>query len=281
MTCKSLSFRIDFIYSLCSYDKMGEKYIFAINNNVMSGHSKWSTIKRKKGALDAKRSKIFSRIVKDIEVAVKQGGPDPEANPALRLAIANAKGVNMPKDNIQRAINKADKDPSNLQEATFEGYAPNGVAVLIECLTDNHLRTVGNVRAIFNKRGGALGTHGSLGFLFDRKGVITVDGEKIEDSDSFELEVIDAGAEDMEINEGIYYITTPMEDFGNVRKRIEDMGIEFENAELRRIPNDLKQLEVDSALKVLKMIEYFEEDDDVQNVYHNLEITDEIAKALD
>jgi YebC/PmpR family DNA-binding regulatory protein len=247
----------------------------------MSGHSKWSTIKRKKGALDAKRSKIFSRIVKDIELAVKNGGPDPEINPALRLAIANAKGANMPKDNIQRAINKADKDPSNLQEATFEGYAPFGVAVIIECLTDNHLRTVGNIRAIFNKRGGNLGTHGSLGFLFDRKGMITVDGEKIKDSDAFELEIIDAGAEDMEINEGIYYITTPMEDFGNVRKRIEDMGIEAENAELQRIPVDLKQLDVDSSLKVLRMIDHFEEDDDVQNVYHNLEITDEVARALE
>ncbi len=246
----------------------------------MSGHSKWSTIKRKKGALDAKRSKIFSRIVKEIEVAVKLGGPDPEANPALRLAIGNAKGVNMPKDNIERAINKADRDPSDLQEITFEGYAPNGVAVFIECLTDNHLRTVGSVRSVFNKRGGSLSTHGSLGFLFDRKGVITVDSEKIEDSESFELEVIDAGAEDMEINDGFYYITTSMEDFGKVRKRVEDLGIESENAELRRIPNDLKQLDTDSALRVLKMIEEFEDDDDVQNVYHNLDITEDVAKAM-
>jgi YebC/PmpR family DNA-binding regulatory protein len=247
----------------------------------MSGHSKWSTIKRKKGALDAKRSKIFSRIVKEIEIAVKQGGTEPEANPALRLAIANAKGANMPKDNIQRAINKAGKDPSDLHEVTFEGYAPNGVAVLIECLTDNHLRTVGNIRAIFNKRGGNLGTHGSLGFLFDRKGVITVDGKKIGDSESFELEVIDAGAEDLEILDDIYFITTPMEDFGNVRKRIEDMGIEAENAELRRIPKDLKHMDTESALTVLKMIESFEEDEDVQNVYHNLDITEEVARALE
>ncbi len=247
----------------------------------MSGHSKWSTIKRKKGALDAKRSKIFSRIVKEIEIAVKLGGADPEANPALRLAVSNAKGANMPKDNIQRAINKADKDPSDLQEATFEGYAPGGVAVFIECLTDNHLRTVGNIRAIFNKRGGNLGTHGSLGFLFDRKGVITVDGEKIEDKESFELEVIDAGAEDLEITEGIYYITTPMEEFGNVRKKVDDMGIEAENAGLQRMPNDLKQLDLDSALRVLKMVEEFEEDDDVQNVYHNLDVTDEVVKALE
>ena len=247
----------------------------------MSGHSKWSTIKRKKGALDARRSKIFSRIVKEIELAVRDGGADPDANPALRLAISNAKGVNMPKDNIQRAINKADKDPSNLQEATFEGYAPYGVAVFIECLTDNHLRTVGSIRSIFNKRGGNLGTHGSLGFLFDRKGMITVAGENIDDPEIFELEIIDAGAEDIEINDRIYYITTSLEDFGNVRKQIEEMGIQAENAELQRIPNDTKQLDVDSALRVLKMVEEFEDNDDVQNVYHNLDITDEVAQAME
>ncbi len=247
----------------------------------MSGHSKWSTIKRKKGALDARRSKVFSRIVKEIDVSVREGGPDPEANPRLRLAIANAKGVNMPKDNIERAINKADRDPSNLQEMTFEGYAPNGVAVFIECLTDNHLRTVGNIKSIFNKRGGNLGTHGSLSFIFDRKGIITVSYERIEDTEAFELEVIDAGAEDMELNENFYYITTSMEDFGNVRKKVEEMGIEPENAGLQRIPNDLKQLDVDSSLKVLKMIEEFEDDDDVQNVYHNLDITEEVANAME
>jgi YebC/PmpR family DNA-binding regulatory protein len=247
----------------------------------MSGHSKWSTIKRKKGALDARRSKIFSRIVKEIEVAVKLGGPDADSNPSLRLAIANAKGVNMPKDNIERAINKADRDPADLQEMTFEGYAPNGVAVFIECLTDNHLRTVGSVRSVFNKRGGNLSTHGSLGFLFERKGVITVNSERIKDPENFELEVIDAGAEDLEINDGFYYITTSLEDFGSVRKRIEDLGVDAENAELRRVPNDLKQLDAESALRVLKMIEDFEDDDDVQNVYHNLEITEEVAKAME
>lgn len=247
----------------------------------MSGHSKWSTIKRKKGAADAKRSKIFSRIVKEIEVSVKEGGPDPEANPRLRLAIANARGVNMPKDNIERAINKANRDPSNLQEVTFEGYAPNGVAVFIECLTDNHLRTVGSIRSIFNRRGGNLGTNGSVAFLFDRKGIITVPAEKIDDSESFELEVIDAGAEDIEVNDEVYYITTSMEDFGRVRKRIEEMGIEAENAELRRIPDDVKQLDVDSAVRVLKIVEEFEDDDDVQNVFHNLDVTDEVAGAME
>ncbi|MFO7922787.1 MAG: YebC/PmpR family DNA-binding transcriptional regulator [Bacteroidales bacterium] len=247
----------------------------------MSGHSKWSTIKRKKGALDAKRSKIFSRIVKEIDVSVREGGPDPEANPRLRLALDNARGANMPKDNIERAINKADRDPSNLQEVTFEGYAPHGVAIFIECLTDNHLRTVGNIKSLFNKRGGNLGTHGSLGFLFDRKGIITVPSGKIDDPESFELEIIDAGAEDIDVSDDVYYITTSMEDFGRVRKTIEERGIEPENAGLQRIPNDLKQLEVNDALKVLKIIEEFEDDDDVQNVYHNLDITDEVANALE
>ncbi|MGF1585147.1 MAG: YebC/PmpR family DNA-binding transcriptional regulator [Bacteroidales bacterium] len=247
----------------------------------MSGHSKWSTIKRKKGAIDAKRSKIFSRIVKEIAVAVREGGPEPEANPRLRLAIANSKGVNMPKDNILRAINKANKDSSALQELTFEGYAQGGIAVFIECLTDNHLRTVGNIRAIFNKRGGSLGTNGSLGFLFDRKGIITVPIENIKDAEVFELEVIDAGAEDLEPGDDIYYITTSLEDFGSVRKKLEDMEIEAENAELRRIPNDLKQADLETSLKILRMIDEFEDDDDVQNVYHNLDITDEVAAAME
>jgi len=158
----------------------------------MSGHSKWSTIKRKKGALDAKRSKIFSKIVKEIMIAAREGGSDPEMNPKLRLAVANAKGVNMPKDNIQRAINKASSDGAALQDVTFEGYGPGGIAVFVECLSDNNKRTVGNVRAIFNKRGGNLGTNGSLSFLFNRMGVFEVLKGEL-DPDEFELEMIDAG----------------------------------------------------------------------------------------
>jgi len=245
----------------------------------MSGHSKWSTIKRKKGALDAKRSKIFSRIVKEIQVAVKEGGPDPEANPRLRLAIQNAKGVNMPKDNVERAINKAN-DSANLTEVTFEGYAPNGIAVFVECLTDNNQRTVSNVRAIFNKRGGNMGTNGSLSFLFERKGIFTVPKGDL-DPDEFELEIIDAGVEEIELVDDKFIITTAMEDFGSMQKKLDEMGIEPENAELQRIPNDTKVLDVEAAKKVLAMIDDFEDLDDVQNVYHNLEMTDELADALD
>lgn len=245
----------------------------------MSGHSKWSTIKRKKGAADAKRSKIFSRVVKEIQVSVREGGSDPDANPRLRLAIQNAKGVNMPKENVQRAINKAGSDGANLEPLTFEGYGPGGIAIYIECLTDNHKRTVGSIRSIFNKKGGTLGTNGSLSYLFDRKGVFTVPKGDL-DPEEFELEIIDAGVEEFETEEEVFVITTPLEDFGNVQKKLDEMEIEPENAELQRIPNDTKNLDLETSLKVLRMIEDFEEDDDVQNVYHNMEVTDEIVQAL-
>ncbi len=247
----------------------------------MSGHNKWSTIKRKKGALDAKRSKIFSKIIKEIQIAIKEGGPNPESNPRLRLAIQNAKGANMPKENIQRAISKASTEGGNLQEVTFEGYAPGGVAIFIDCLTDNNNRTVSNIRAIFNKRGGSLGTNGSLSFLFERKGVFTIPKTQIKNMEEFELEVIDAGVEDIEDNDDIIILTCPMESFGKVNKKLEEMNIEPENAELRRIPNDYKRLPLEEAQKVLKMIEEFEENDDVQNVWHNLEMTDEIVNSLE
>jgi len=245
----------------------------------MSGHSKWSTIKRKKGAIDAKRSKIFSKIVKEIMIAAREGGSDPEMNPKLRLAITNAKGVNMPKDNITRAINKASSDDAALNEITFEGYGPGGVAVFVECLSDNHKRTVGNIRAIFNKRGGSLGTNGSLSFVFDRKGVFEVLRGNI-DPEEFELEVIDAGVEEIELEEGRFILTCPLEDFGNVQKKLEEMKLEPEKAELERIPNTTKEVDVSTAKSLLTMIDAFEDDDDVQAVYHNLELTDEIEASL-
>jgi YebC/PmpR family DNA-binding regulatory protein len=246
----------------------------------MSGHNKWSTIKRKKGAIDAKRSKIFSRIIKEISIAIKEGGPDPEGNARLRLALNNAKGANMPKENIQRALTKADKDSAALQEVTYEGYASNGIAVFIECLTDNSQRTVSNIRMLFNKRGGSLGTNGSVGFMFERKGIITVPKGNL-NPEEFELEIIDAGVEDLELQDDTFIITTAMEDFGAVQKKLEKMGIEAENASLQRIPTETKVLSTDAALKVMRLIDEFEEDEDVQNVYHNLEVTDEIMDALD
>lgn len=247
----------------------------------MSGHSKWSTIKRKKGAQDAKRGKIFTKIIKEITIAAKEGGADPELNPRLRLAIQNAKGANMPKDNIERAIKKATgSDADSYNETTFEGYGPCGVAVFIECLTDNNNRTVSSIRAAFNKHGGSLGTNGSLSYLFDRKGVFTIKPEGV-NLEELELELIDAGAEDIETATDRVIVTCAREDFGNLNKKLNRLGIEPEEAMLKRIPNDTKKIDVESAKKVIKFIETLEDDDDVQAVYHNLEMTDELAAVLE
>jgi len=246
----------------------------------MSGHSKWSTIKRKKGALDAKRSKLFSRIVKEITIAVKEGGSsDIEFNPRLRTAVSNAKGVNMPKDNTERAIKKADSDSSSYSEVTFEGTGPGGAAIFVECLTDNNQRTVSNVRAIFTKREGNLGKNGSLSYLFDRKGTFTLSSEGI-DIEEIELELIDAGLEEIEQEEDKIILTVALEDFGNMQTKLDELKIEPENAELQRIANITKELKLDHAKAALKLVDYLEEDDDVQNVFHDIEMTDELAEAL-
>ena len=246
----------------------------------MSGHNKWSTIKRKKGAIDAKRSKMFSRITKEISIAVKEAGPDPDSNARLRLAINNAKGVNMPKDNITRAISKAEKDPDNFHEITFEGYGPGGIALFIECLSDNNNRTVSAIRSLFTKKGGTLGTNGSLSFLFDRKGIFTIQKDKI-NMEEAELDLIDAGAEDIDATDETYVITVAMEDFGKMQKKFEELKVEVENAALQRVPNDYKTLDVSTSVKVLKMVDEFEDNDDVQNVYHNLEVTEEVMTAME
>jgi YebC/PmpR family DNA-binding regulatory protein len=246
----------------------------------MSGHNKWSTIKHKKGAADAKRSKIFSKIVKEIQVAVKEGGSDPDGNPRLRLAIQNAKGVSMPKDNIERAVKGSQKDASSFLELTYEGYLPNAVAVFIECTTDNQQRTVSVIRSIFNKYNGNLGTNGSLSFLFDRKGIFSIPKENY-NPDEHELELIDAGAEEIEEEDGYITITTAMEDFGRMQKKLEELQVVAENARLQRIPNDYKKLNVEDTKKVMKMIDTFEDEDDVQNVYHNLEIPDELYDEME
>ena len=231
----------------------------------MSGHNKWSTIKRKKGALDAKRSKEFSRIIKEISVAVKEGGSDPDGNPRLRMAINNAKGVNMPKDNIQRAISKAEKDPGNLSELTFEGYGPGGIAIFVECLTDNNNRTISSVRSTLTKRGGNLGTNGSLSFLFERKGIFTIEKGKM-NMDEVELDLIDAGAQSIEDDGDFYVITTDMENFGKMNKKLEELT---------------KTLDKETAMKFLRLVEEVEDNDDVQNVYHNLELTDELMSEME
>jgi YebC/PmpR family DNA-binding regulatory protein len=251
-----------------------------INIHNMSGHSKWSTIKRKKGAIDAKRGKIFTKIIKEIIIAAKEGGSDPETNARLRLAVQNAKGANMPKDNIERAIKKATgADAESFIETSFEGYAPCGVAVFVECLTDNNNRTVASVRSAFNKHGGNLGTNGSLSFLFDRKGIFNIKNEGFSLED-VELEMIDAGAEDFELDGDTITVTCAKEDFGSVNRKLNELGIEPEEAGLKRIPNDTKKLDLESARKVLRLIDSLEDDDDIQAVYHNLEMTDELAAEL-
>lgn len=245
----------------------------------MSGHNKWSKIKRQKGATDSKRSKVFSRIVKEITVAVKEGGANESTNARLKLAIQNAKGANMPKDTVLRAITKASTDGANLQEVTFEGYGSGGVAIFVEGLTDNNNRIVSNIKMYFSKRGGSLGTNGCLSFIFDRMGVFTIPKGNL-NMDELELELIDGGADEIEVTEDEIIVTTKLVDFGTMQKKLETLKIEPDNAELRRIPNDYKNVDVEVAKRVMHLIDDLEDDDDVQNVYHNIEMTDEIMEAL-
>jgi len=246
----------------------------------MSGHSKWSTIKRKKGAKDAARSKVFSKLIKEIQVAAKIGGGDPDANPRLRLAIQNGKTENLPKENIERAIKKATGDDATVyEEVTYEGYAPHGVAVFVECMTDNTNRTVANIRSYFNKFNGSLGKSGSLEFIFDHKGIFSFKIPEI-DMETLELELIDAGAEEIETDEGYVEVTCAREDFGNVQKKLDELKIEVENAGLKRIPKDTKELNIEQFTSVMKLIDLIDDDDDVQNVYHNIELTDELLQNI-
>jgi YebC/PmpR family DNA-binding regulatory protein len=247
----------------------------------MSGHSKWSTIKRKKGAADAKRGKLFTKLIKEISIAAREGGGDPDGNPRLRLAIANAKGNNMPKDNIDRAIKKATgSEAEQYFESTFEGYGSHGVAIYVECLTDNNNRTVSAVRASFSKFGGSLGTNGSLEFLFDRKGTFSILMPKGFDDEDFTLEMIDAGAEDISVEDEYITVTCDMNDFGNIQKKLDELGIEAENAELQRIPNTTVTLSDDDFLKVMKLIDALEDNDDVQKVFHNMDITEDQMELI-
>ena len=247
----------------------------------MSGHSKWSTIKHKKGALDKKRGKIFTKLIKEITVAAREGGAEPDMNPRLRLAVQNAKGNNMPKDTIERAIKKvAGGDAADYQECTFEGYAPNGVAVFVECMTDNNNRTVSDVRAAFSKYGGSLGTNGSLEFIFNRQGVFLIPLADGLDKDDLELELIDGGAEEVEFDEGYVHVTCGMEDFGNMQKKCEEQKLEAESAELQRLPTTFKDLSDDEFGQVMKLIDVLEDNDDVQKVYHNIEATDAQLESL-
>ncbi|MCB9260963.1 MAG: YebC/PmpR family DNA-binding transcriptional regulator [Flavobacteriales bacterium] len=249
----------------------------------MAGHSKWANIKHRKAAQDARRSKVWTRIIKEITVAARDGGGDIASNPTLRLAVQNAKGANLPKDTIERAIKKGvGGEGANLQPINYEGYGPNGIAIFVETMTDNLNRTVANIRSIYTKSGGSLGTNGSLSFIFDQKGVFTFSKENIAkwNAEELELELIEGGAEEIEPTDEGLSVTVGFEDFGMMQKKLEEIALEATSADLQRIPTSTTALDVESAKKVLATIEKFEEDDDVTNVYHNLELTDDLLNAL-
>jgi YebC/PmpR family DNA-binding regulatory protein len=245
----------------------------------MSGHSKWATIKRKKAALDSKRSAVFTKMLREITVASKMGGPDPEGNARLRLALFGARKANVPKDAIERAVNKGGvSDGETLQEVVYEGYGPHGVAILIECTTDNHTRTVANMRMYLSRGGGALGTSGSVEYLFQRKGVFTLPVTAMEE-EALTLELLDAGIEDIETDEGYYTITCPFEAFGAVSSKLNALKLEPESQEVSRIPMTTVPLAGEALEKLLALIERIEDDDDVAGVFHNLEMTDEVMAS--
>ena len=237
----------------------------------MSGHSKWATIHRKKGLLDAARGKVFQKLAKEIMVAAKGGSPDPNQNAALRLAVDKAKAQNMPKDNIQKAIEKAagGSDGANFESVRYEGYGHGGVAFMVDCLTDNRNRTASQVRAAFTKAGGNLGTDGSVSYMFERRGSIVIPGEY--DEDTMMMTTLDAGAIDFERVEDNYIITTGANSFTAVKDALEEAGVkEFLECQLTYIPNMEVELDEEGQEKVLKLVEALEDLDDVQDVYYNL-----------
>lgn len=237
----------------------------------MAGHSKWKNIQHRKGAQDAKRGKIFTKIATEITVAARLGGGEADANPRLRLALTKARSANMPKDNIERAIKKGtgENDGANYVEKTYEGYGPGGVAVVVECLTDNVNRTVGDVRHAFTKCGGKLGTDGSVSWMFHKKGLVIYDKTKVEDFETLFDLALEAGAEDVKEESDSVEITAAVEDFHNLREALEKLPYEPDVLELTRIPENTSDVEADRVEKVQKMVDLLEDNDDVQNVYHN------------
>jgi len=244
----------------------------------MSGHSKWSSIKHKKAATDSKRGKMFTKIIKELTVAARSGGGDPESNPRLRLAIQRAKDANMPKDNISKAIKKGTGElPGvNYEEITYEGYGPKGVAILIDVLTDNKNRTSADVRSTFTKYGGSMAGLGAVSWMFKKKGFILVNRDKAEEDALMDI-IIEAGAEDMTTGDDSYEITTSITEFEKVKNALAEKNIETESAELTKIPSSSVVLQGDDAKGVLKLVDVLEDNDDVQNVYANFDIPDDIA----
>ena len=244
----------------------------------MSGHSKWHNIQAKKGKADAKRGAIFTKIGREIAIAVRDGGANPESNGKLRDVIAKAKANNMPNDNIQRSIKKASGELGDVtyEQITYEGYAPGGVAVIVDTITDNRNRTVSDVRHCFAKNGGNLGNAGSVAFMFDEKGVLVIERTPGMDEDEMMMIALDAGAEDVKVEEEVFEIYTAPNDFSTIREALEKQGLTFLSAEVQKIPqNTVEVTDPDTILKIQKMLDLLEENDDVQNVFHNADLPEE------
>ena len=242
----------------------------------MAGHSKWHNIQRRKGAQDKKRGKIFMRHARLIYTAAKEGGGDPDMNPALRTAIENAKADNLPNDNIERAIKKAtgSLEGANFEEITYEGYGPGGIAVIVQVLTDNRNRTASEVRHAFSKHGGNLGETGCVSFMFDRKGYIVVlNKDEAIDENEFTLAAIEAGADDIEYEDGVFEVYTEPASFNDVKTNLESAGYLLEEAEITLIPQNFTQIDAEQEEQLLALVDMLEESEDVQDVHHNLEIT--------
>lgn len=249
----------------------------------MAGHSKWANIKHKKAKADEKRGKIFTKIGRELMVAAKEGGPDPEANPRLKTVIQKAKSVNMPNENIMRNIQKAvgGGDNTNYEEVVYEGYGPGGVAVLLNIMTDNRNRTAGEIRHIFSRNGGSLGETGCVAWMFDSKGLINLELRDSDDPDAIMLEAIEAGADDVTVDEGLVEVITAPDDFETVRDALANAGYKIQSAELTKMPqNTVEVNEREQAEQVLKLMDLLEDHDDVQDVYANFDIPDELMEQL-
>jgi YebC/PmpR family DNA-binding regulatory protein len=249
----------------------------------MSGHSKWSSIKHKKGAADAKRGKLFSKLARAIIVAAREGGPDPASNLALQNAIEKARSYSMPKDNIERAIARgsgAGADTETFEQVVYEGYGPNGVAIIVEALTDNRNRTASDIRHVFTKNDGNLGTTGAVAWLFERRGIVTVDADRA-DEDSVMLAAAEGGAEDVAEDGSSFQVTTSIESLSSVREALERAGIEVESAETTMVPKTTIELDDEAAArKTLRLIDALEELDDVNEVYANFDIPERLLEAV-
>ncbi|MCH5154331.1 MAG: YebC/PmpR family DNA-binding transcriptional regulator [Clostridiales bacterium] len=243
----------------------------------MSGHSKWATIKRKKGATDAARANVFTKIGRELAVAVRQGGPDPNNNPRLRDVIAKARAANMPNDNINRSIKKASGEGGNVNydAITYEGYGSGGVAVIVETLTDNKNRTASSVRHIFDKCGGSLGTTNCVSYMFESKGVITISKNKDDDEEEVMMLAVELGADDFDSSETEYYISTSPTAMDEIRDGLEKAGREILSAEVSQIPSSTVDVDAETEVKIRRMLDMFDDDDDVQNVYHNANLSDD------